>query len=69
MEKKWIDNIVDMIFRGVLGLVIIYIVQIFCIHQNFPILAGINLGVFSLIAILGIPGFMLVFAIGLIGIY
>ena len=69
MEKKWIDKVVDMIFRGVLGLVFVYILQIFCIYQDFPVLAGVNLGVFVLIAVLGIPGFMLVFAIGLIGIY
>lgn len=69
MEKKWTDRIVDMVFRGVLGLVIIYILQMVCIHQNFPVLAGVNFGVFFLVAILGIPGFLLVFAIGLIGLY
>ena len=69
MGKKWIDKVVDMIFRGVLGLVLVYILQILCVYQDFPVLVGINLGVFALIAILGIPGFMLVFAIGLIGIY
>ena len=69
MEKKWMDRVVDMIFRGVLGLVVIYILQVVCISQNFPVLVGINLGVFSLIAMLGIPGFILVLAIGLIGIY
>jgi len=69
MEKKWIDRVIDMIFRGVLGLVIIYILQVICIQQNFPVLAGVNLGVFSLIAMFGMPGFMLVLAIGLIGIY
>ena len=69
VEKKWTDKMVDMIFRGVLGLVLVYILQMVCTHQNLPILAGVNLGVFSLIAILGIPGFVLVFAIGLIGIY
>ena len=69
MEKKWTDKIVDMIFRGVLGLVFVYVLQIVCVHQSLPILAGVNFGVFSLIAMLGIPGFVLVFAIGLIGIY
>ena len=69
MEKKWIDKVVDMIFRGVLGLVIVYFLQMFCLYQEFPVLAGVNLGVFSFIALLGIPGFILVFAIGLIGIY
>ena len=69
MEKKWMDKLVDMIFRGVLGLVVVYVMQLVCIHQNLPVLVGINMGVFSVIAILGIPGFVLVFAIGLIGIY
>lgn len=69
MEKKWIDRVVDMIFRGVLGLVVVYCLQMFCLYQEFPVLVGINLGVFSFIALLGIPGFILVFAIGLIGIY
>ena len=69
MEKGWTDKIIDMVFRGVLGLVIIYIIQMVCINQSFPILAGVNLGTFSLVALLGIPGFLLVFAIGLIGLY
>ena len=69
MEKRWTDKIIDMVFRGVLGLVIIYIIQMLCVNQNFPVLAGVNIGTFSLIAMLGLPGFLLVFAIGLIGLY
>ena len=69
MEKRWTDKIIDMVFRGVLGLFIIYIIQMLCVNQNFPVLAGVNIGTFSLIAMLGLPGFLLVFAIGLIGLY
>ena len=67
--KTWTDRIVDMVFRGVLGLVLVYILQIVCMYQNFPVLVGVNFAVFFLIAFLGIPGFLLVFAIGLIGLY
>ena len=42
MEKRWTDKIIDMVFRGVLGLVIIYIIQMLCVNQNFPVLAGVS---------------------------
>lgn len=67
--KTWTDRIVDMIFRGVVGLVAIYILEQICIHQNFPVFAGVNAGSFLLTAILGIPGFLLVFAIAVIHFY
>jgi len=66
--KNWTDRIVDMVFRGVVGLVLIYILQQLCIYTEFPVLAGVNVGSFLLTALLGVPGFLLVFAIGLIGI-
>ena len=66
--KQWADYIVDRLFRGVVGLVVIYILQQVCIYTEFPVLAGVNPGSFFLIALLGIPGFLLVSAVGLIGI-
>lgn len=67
--KTWTDRIVDMIFRGVVGLVVIYILEQICIHQNFPVFAGVNIGTFLLVAVLGMPGFLLVYAISLIYLY
>lgn len=66
--KRWTDRVVDMIFRGVVGLVLIYILQQISIHTGFPVLAGVNPGSFLLTACLGVPGFLLLFAIGLIGL-
>ena len=67
--KTWTDRVVDMMFRGVVGLVVIYILEQICLHQNFPVLAGVNAGTFLLTAVLGMPGFLLVFAISLIYFY
>lgn len=67
--KTWTDRIVDMVFRGVIGLVVIYIMEQICLHQNFLVFAGVNAGTFLLTAILGMPGFLLIFAISLIYFY
>ena len=67
--KSWTDRVVDMIFRGVVGLVVIYILEKLCISQGFPVFAGVNMGTFLLTAVLGMPGFLLVFAISLIYLY
>lgn len=67
--KTWTDRMVDMIFRGVVGLVVIYILKQVCLYYDFPVLAGVNIGTFLFTAILGMPGFLLVFAISLIYFY
>lgn len=67
--KSWTDRLVDMIFRGVVGLVVIYIIKLICLYYEFPVLAGVNAGTFLLTAILGMPGFLLVFALSLICLY
>ena len=67
--KTWTDRLVDMVFRGVGGLVVIYILEQICIYQDFLRLAGVNAGTFLLTALLGVPGFLLVFAISLICLY
>jgi len=67
--RTWTDRFVDMVFRGVIGLVLIYILEQICLHQDFSVFAGVNAGTFLLTAILGIPGFLLVFAISLIYFY
>jgi len=64
--KTWTDRLVDMVFRGVVGLVVIYILEQICIYNNFPVFAGVNAGTFLLTAVLGMPGFLLIFAISLI---
>lgn len=67
--KTWTDRLVDMIFRGVVGLVIIYILELLCIHNEFPVFAGVNVGSFLLTAVLGVPGFLLVFALSVLYLY
>ncbi len=67
--KTWTDRLVDMIFRGVVGLVVIYILEQICIYNDFRVLAGVNVGTFLLGALLGMPGFLLVFWISLIYLY
>ena len=64
--KTWTDRLVDMVFRGVVGLVVIYILEQICIYNNFPVFAGVNAATFLLTAVLGMPGFLLIFAISLI---
>ncbi len=67
--KTWTDRLVDMVFRGVVGLVIIYILEQLCMHYEFPVMAGVNAGTFLLTALLGMPGFLLIFAISLIYLF
>lgn len=67
--KTWTDRLVDMVFRGVVGLVVIYILEQICIYKDFPVLAGVNAGTFLLTALLGMPGFLLIFACSLIYLY
>ena len=67
--KSWTDRLVDMVFRGVVGLVVIYIVKLLCLHYGFPVLGGVNVWTFLLTALLGLPGFLLVFALSLIYLY
>ena len=67
--KTWTDRLVDMVFRGVVGLVVIYILEQICVYNDFPVLAGVNAGTFLLTALLGMPGFLLIFACSLIYLY
>lgn len=64
--KKWTDYLVDALFRGVVGLVIFYVLKQVCIANGYFVFAGINLLSFLLVAVLGIPGFLLVLTVGLI---
>ena len=67
--KTWTDRLVDMVFRGVVGPVIIYILEQICIYNNFPVFAGVNAGTFLLTALLGMPGFLLIYASSLIYLF
>ena len=67
--KTWTDRLIDIVFRGVVGLVVIYVLEQICIYYDFPVLAGVNVGTFLLTAILGMPGFLLIFASSLIFLY
>ena len=67
--KTWTDRLVDMVFRGVVGLVIIYILEQVCIYYGLTVLAGVNVVTFLLTAMLGVPGFLLIFASSLIFLY
>ena len=64
--KKWMDLLIDAMFRGVVGLVVFFVLKQICIANGFFVFAGINLLSFSLVAILGIPGFLLALTVGLI---
>ena len=63
------DAVVDMLFRGAVGLLMLYLLALLCRAFELPVLAGINPATFVLIAVLGIPGFFLVLAIGLVGCF
>lgn len=67
--KKIVDSIVDMLFRGVFGLVLVYGIGALCRFFEAPVLVGVNPATFCLIAFLGVPGFFLSFAIGIIGCF
>lgn len=67
--KTWTDRLIDMVFRGVVGLVIIYVVEQVCIYNSYAVMAGVNAGTFLLTALLGVPGFLLIFAATLIHLY
>ena len=67
--KTWAERLVDMVFRGVVGLVIIYILEQICFYNNFPVFAGVNMWTFLLTAFLGMPGFLLIFIISIIHFY
>lgn len=67
--KAWTDRLVDMIFRGVVGLVIIYILERICFYTEFLVFAGVNIWTFLLTAFLGVPGFLLIFIISIIHFY
>lgn len=67
--KTWTDCLIDMVFRGMVGMVVIYILEQVCIYHDFPVLAGVNAGTFLLTALLGMPGFLLIFAGALIYLY
>lgn len=64
--KKWTDYLVDAIFRGVVGLVVFYVLKVVCVANGYFVFAGINPLSFLLVAILGIPGFLLALTVGLI---
>jgi hypothetical protein len=51
------------------GLVVIYILEQICLHNNFLVFAGVNAGTFLLTALLGMPGFLLIFVISIIYFY
>lgn len=67
--KKWTDRLVDMIFRGAIGLAGIYILEQLCLYLGFPVMAGVNPWTFLLTAVLGMPGFLLIFALSLVYLY
>ena len=63
------DAVVDMLFRGAVGLLMLYLLALLCRTFELPVLAGINPATFLMIAVLGIPGFFLALGIGLVGCF
>lgn len=64
--KKWTDYVVDALFRGVIGLVVFYVLKQICLANGLFVFAGINLLSFLLVAVLGLPGFLLALTVGVI---
>ena len=64
--KKWTDYMVDALFRGVVGLVVFYVLKQVCLANGWFVFAGVNFLSFFLVAILGIPGFLLALTVGLV---
>ena len=64
--KRWTDYLIDALFRGVVGLVVFYVLKQLCVANGFLVFAGINPMSFLLVAVLGIPGFLLVLTVGLV---
>lgn len=64
--KKWSDYFIDAMFRGVVGLVVLYILKLICEANDFFVFSGINILSFLIVAMLGIPGFMLILMVGII---
>ena len=62
--RKWTDYMIDALFRGVVGLIVFYILKQICLANDFFVFAGINPMSFLLVAILGIPGFLLALTVG-----
>ena len=67
--ETWTNRLVDMVFRGVVGLVFIYVLEQICIFYGYSVLAGVNAVTFLVIFFLGMPGFLLIFACSLIYLY
>ena len=64
--KQWSDWLIDSVFQGVVGLIVFYVLKQICLANDFIVFAGVNPLSFVMVTILGIPGFFLVFAIGLL---
>ncbi len=66
MKRGILDEIIDRVFYGAAAMVIFYILKKICLANGFFVFAGINPLTFLTVTILGIPGFLLVFAIALL---
>lgn len=62
--KNRMELFVNLVLRTVMGIVGIYIVNEILATQNIQGLAGINGITAAIVAVLGFPGFLLIYGIG-----
>lgn len=65
LAKSKKEFIVNILLRMVSGMVCIHFLNAFLVAREINILVGINPGTIGTIGVLGIPGFLLVYAISI----
>ena len=64
--KTVIEILWNAIVRGVMGCAVIYMLEYILSTREFPALVGVNSMNFIIIAILGIPGFFLLYGLSIL---
>ena len=64
--KTAIEMLWNAVVRGVSGCTVIYMLEYILSNREFPALVGVNGMNFTLIAVLGIPGFFLLYGISIL---
>ena len=61
LEVLW-----NAVVRGVMGCAVIYMLEYILSMREFPVLVGVNSMNFMTIAVLGIPGFFLLYGLSIL---
>ena len=64
--KKTMEILWNVVVRGVTGCAVIYMLEYILNTMKFPELVGVNLMNFGIIAVLGIPGFFLLYGLSVL---